>query len=245
MSAIPDPETAPPVEPVGAVDALFGERADTARRFCAHLATSAVARGLIGPREIPRLWERHLLNCAAIAERVPGNATLVDVGSGAGLPGLAVAIARSDVRVTLVEPLQRRVAWLEEVIDDLSLTRVEVLRARAEDLVGKVHADVVTARAVAALPVLTRLCLPLVRPGGHFLAVKGRSAAEELASAVPELRLLGAVAWEVLTCGDGVLSEPTTVVEITAGEMPRLTGKRGRRTKATTPKSRGGSRRPR
>lgn len=228
MSQTPDPATAPPVEPAGAVVALFGARADLARGFCLHLATSAVTRGLIGPREVPRLWERHLLNCAAISDRVPPSATLVDVGSGAGLPGLAVAIARPDVRVVLVEPLQRRVAWLEEVVNDLGLETVEVVRARAEELTGRVRADVVTARAVAALPVLARLCLPLARPGGRFLAVKGRTAAAELEAAVPELTALGAVGWEVRICGEGVLDEPTTVVEVTAGDPPRAGGKRAR-----------------
>jgi 16S rRNA (guanine527-N7)-methyltransferase len=236
MNEIPDPVAAPPVEPAGAVAALFGERSEVARRFCTHLATSAVARGLIGPREVPRLWERHLLNCAAVAERLAVGTTVVDVGSGAGLPGLALAIARPDLHVLLVEPLQRRVTWLEEVIADLGLSSVDVARARAEELWPTVSADVVTARAVAALPVLARLCLPLVRPGGRFVAVKGRSAGEELEAAVPELLALGAVGWEVRTCGAEVLAEPTTVVEVTAGSpkrptrrgRPRRTGSRGR-----------------
>jgi 16S rRNA (guanine527-N7)-methyltransferase len=138
-----------------------------------------------------------------------------------------VAIARPDVQVLLVEPLLRRVVWLEEVVADLELTTVEVARARAEELWSSVSADVVTARAVAALPVLARLCLPLVRPGGRFVAVKGRSAGEELEAAVPELMSLGAVAWEVRTCGVDILAEPTTVVEITAGAEARR-GRRGR-----------------
>lgn len=230
MSETPEPATAPPVEPAGAVGALFGDGADLARRFCSHLAGTAVSRGLIGPREVPRLWERHLLNCAAIAERVPQGATLVDVGSGAGLPGLAVAIARPDVQVLLVEPLQRRVAWLEEVVDDLALTTVEVTRARAEELWPSVRADVVTARAVASLPVLARLCLPLVRPGGRFLAVKGRNAADELETAAPDLLALGGVRWEVRKCAVGVLAEPTTVIEVVAGTGP---GRRRGRSRPT------------
>lgn len=224
----PDPAAAPPVEPAGAVAALFGERSQVARAFCRHLSTTAVTRGLVGPREVPRLWERHILNCAAIAERVPAGAMVVDVGSGAGLPGLAVAIARPDVRVILVEPLQRRVTWLEEVVADLDLQSVDVLRARAEELVPRVRADVVTARAVAALPVLARLCLPLARPGGRFLAVKGRSAAAELESAIAELTALAAVGWEVRVCGEGLLAEPTTVIEVVAGEPPSTAAKRER-----------------
>jgi 16S rRNA (guanine527-N7)-methyltransferase len=241
MSESGERVTAPPDEPAGAVVALFGEHAEVARRFCGHLASSAVERGLIGPREVPRLWERHLLNCAAIAERVPEGAQLVDVGSGAGLPGLAVAIARPDVHVVLVEPLQRRVAWLEEVVADLGLESVDVVRARAEELVGSVRVDVVTARAVAALPILARLCLPLVRPGGHFLAVKGRTAGDELVAAEADLKALGATAWEVVSCGVEVLTEPTTVVDVTAGEVADR-GARGRRDRAA---SRGKSRRAR
>jgi 16S rRNA (guanine527-N7)-methyltransferase len=243
MNVTPDPSTAPPVEPAGAVSALFGDRADIARTFCGHLASSAVARGLIGPREVPRLWERHLLNCAAVSERVPAGGTVVDVGSGAGLPGLAVAIARPDVEVILVEPLLRRVAWLDEVITDLGIAGVEVVRARAEELASSMRADVVTARAVAALPVLARLCLPLVRRGGRFLAVKGRTAYEELALAEPDLIALGALRWEVVLCGENVLAEPTTVVEITAGDFPRRDAKRGRGGRKTRSREHRGSRR--
>jgi len=210
-------EAAPPVEPEGAVAALFGDRAGLARSFWRHLATSAVERGLIGPREVPRLWDRHILNCVAIADFVPESAELADVGSGAGLPGLAIAIARPDVRVTLVEPLQRRVTWLAEVVADLGLTNVDVRRARAEELRGELHLDVVTARAVAPLPVLAGWCLPLCRPGGRLLALKGRSATEELAASVEELRALGAESWSVRVVGEGVLAEATTVVEVVAG----------------------------
>jgi 16S rRNA (guanine527-N7)-methyltransferase len=213
--------TAPPEEPVGAVVALFGDRADLARRFFVHLATSAVTRGLIGPREVPRLWSRHLLNCAAVSELVPAGASVVDVGSGAGLPGIAIAIARPDVSVTLVEPLQRRVSWLEEVVADLGLGNLTVLRARAEEIRGSVGADVATARAVASLPVLAGWCLPLVRPGGLLLAVKGRTAAEELTASVDELTRLGATGWEIRSCGEATLAEPTTVVCVTAGTAAR------------------------
>src|SRR5205085_5221194 len=138
-----------------------GDRVDLARAFAAHLADTGVSRGLLGPREVPRLWSRHVLNCAAVAPLVPAGAQLVDVGSGAGLPGVVLALARPDLHVTLVEPLLRRVTWLEEVTKDLDLGNVTVVRARAEDL-PKEWADVATARAVAPLVKLSAWCLPLV-----------------------------------------------------------------------------------
>ena len=210
-------ETASAEEPVGAVTVVFGDRAELARAFHRHLATSAVERGLIGPREVSRLWDRHILNCAAIAEFIPSGSTVVDVGSGAGLPGIALAVARPDVRITLVEPLQRRVVWLEEVVADLALTHLSLVRARAEEVRGSIVVDLATARAVAALPVLAGWCLPLVRPGGRLLALKGRTAAEELAASEAELRALGAVSWTVRTAGEGLLVEPATVVDVVAG----------------------------
>jgi len=224
---------APPEEPVGAVSALFGDRAELARAFHHHLATTAVERGLVGPREVPRLWERHILNCAAAAELVPAGSTVVDVGSGAGLPGVVLALVRSDLEVTLLEPLQRRVVWLSEVVSDLGLEHVTVLRGRAEEVRGDLAFDVATARAVAALPVLAGWCLPLVRPGGRLLALKGRAASEELAASEAGLTALGATGWRIVTVGDGLLDEPATVVEILAGEPPtgrgRARSRRGRR----------------
>jgi len=217
MSDVPEAAAAPPVEPVAAAAALFGAQLGVARQFVVHLATSAVMRGLIGPREVPRLWERHLLNCASIAELIAPGATAVDVGSGAGLPGVAVAIARPDVEVTLVEPLQRRVAWLEEVVSDLRLGNVHILRGRAEEVRGQLVVDVAMARAVAALPVLAGWCLPLVRPGGELLALKGRSAEGELADSADKLAALGATGWRIVSCGVGILEEPTTVVAVTSG----------------------------
>lgn len=222
--------TAPPAPSGGAVVALFGDRAELAERFATHLATSGVERGLIGPREVPRLWERHVLNCAAVAELLLPEERCVDVGSGAGLPGIALAIARPDVTVTLVEPLQRRVVWLEEVVADLGLETVEVVRARAEEL----HAagprfDVATARAVAALDKLAGWCLPLVVPGGRLLALKGRSAAEELEAAAGALTRLGAGTRTIVECGVGVLEEPTTVVVVEAGDSAPRSGGAGRK----------------
>jgi 16S rRNA (guanine527-N7)-methyltransferase len=187
----------------------------------AHLATSGVARGLLGPREVPRLWERHVLNCAVVEELIPGGARVVDVGSGAGLPGIAVAILRPDLRMTLLEPLLRRVAWLEEVIDDLGLTQVSVTRGRAEEYAGRVGADVVVVRAVAPLGVLAQWCLPLLRQGGELVAVKGRRAAEEIRESEEALRQAGGVRWDLLRIGEGLLAEPTTVVRVVSGKAPR------------------------
>lgn len=218
------------LEQVGAATlmAVFGARVGLAQRFARHLATSGVERGLIGPREVPRLWTRHVLNCAVLAELIPQAASIVDVGSGAGLPGVAVALARPDLSMTLVEPLERRTTWLEEVLDDLGLP-VRVVRARAEEVAGLVHAQVVTARAVAALDKLARWTLPLVEPGGQVLAVKGRSAADELAAALPALRRAGVVASEVVTCGGAVLETPTTVVRLVTGSDAGASGSPPRR----------------
>ena len=203
-------------EPVPAVASeVFGDRLDLAARFATHLATSGVEWGLLGPRELPRLWSRHVLNCAVVAELIGTGQDVVDIGSGAGLPGLAIAVARPDLRVTLVEPLERRVTWLEEVVRDLGVD-VPVVRARADDVVGDVHASVVTARAVAPLSRLVRWGLPLVRAPGELLAIKGRGAPEELAKAVPTLRRLRADAWDIVECGVS-LAVPTTVVRVRVG----------------------------
>jgi 16S rRNA (guanine527-N7)-methyltransferase len=194
---------------------IFGGRVSLARRYVELLATSGVERGLIGPREVPRLWERHVLNCAVVAELVPPAATLIDVGSGAGLPGIPLALARPDLEVTLLEPLLRRTTWLEEILADLELKNVTVLRDRAETAAAAgFRADVVTARAVAPLDRLAGWCLPLARPGGLLLALKGASALEELTAAASELHRFGAGATELASCGAAVLEEPTTVVVI-------------------------------
>ena len=183
------------------------------------LAGAGVERGLIGPREVPRLWDRHLLNCAVVVPLVPSGADVIDVGSGAGLPGLVWAIAREDIRVICLEPLQRRASFLEEVVGELGLqARVQVVRGRAEEIVRgrgpvtSLRARVVTARAVAPLDRLAGWTLPLVAPGGELLALKGRAAAEEVESARPALEKLGAVSVEIVECGLGVVDPPTTVV---------------------------------
>lgn len=193
---------------------VFGDRLPLADAYCESLATDGVERGLIGPREVPRLWERHILNCAVLGELIDDGATVVDVGSGAGLPGIPLAIARPDLTVTLVEPLLRRTRYLGEVNEGLGLG-VTVIRGRAEQS-GVVKeaggADYVTSRAVAPLERLVPWSLPLVRTGGRMLALKGSSAAEEVERARAELERFGAGDLRVLTCGEGLLATPTTVV---------------------------------
>ncbi|TJY70027.1 16S rRNA (guanine(527)-N(7))-methyltransferase RsmG [Arthrobacter sp. CAU 1506] len=197
-----------------AAQAVFGERLDLAERYVAHLATSGIERGLLGPREVPRLWNRHVLNCAVVATLIGPDASVADVGSGAGLPGLTLALARPDLHLTLIEPLERRVVWLNEVVDDLGLDNVTVARTRAELAADEVSADVVTSRAVSALDKLARLSIPLLHGSGEMLAIKGRSAADEVEKAAKVIRKLGGRETEILTVGDGLLEEPTTVVRI-------------------------------
>ena len=204
-------ETAPP-----GAGAIFTDRLGLAERFVEHLCTTGVERGLIGPRELPRIWSRHVLNCAVLQELLPERSEVIDVGSGAGLPGLALAIARPDLAVTLVEPLERRTVWLTEVIADLGLD-VRVVRARGEELAGALAAEYVTARAVAPLERLADWGLPLVSPGGQLLAIKGRTAGDEVEGSRDYLLRVGAVAVDVVTCGDRVLDPATTVVRVRVG----------------------------
>ncbi|GAB3267815.1 16S rRNA (guanine(527)-N(7))-methyltransferase RsmG [Sinomonas notoginsengisoli] len=211
------PELAPGER--AAAEQLFGDRLDVARQYVGHLATSGLERGLIGPREVPRLWSRHVLNCAVIESEFPQGAAIADVGSGAGLPGLCLAIARPDLRLTLIEPLERRVVWLEEVIADLGLTNVSVVRGRAEQMTGMIDVAFVTARAVSALSTLIPMTLPLLGGSGTLVAIKGRSAAEEVEKAGKAIRKFKGHSAEVHTVGDGLLEEPTTVVRIDVGEV--------------------------
>jgi 16S rRNA (guanine527-N7)-methyltransferase len=204
-----------------AAEKYFGERLPLAERYADALATSGVQRGLLGPREVPRLWERHILNCAAVVELVDEDVRLVDVGSGAGLPGLVVAIARPDVQVTLVEPLLRRVTWLSEVVTALGLSNVTVHRSRAEEAAREgLQFDIATARAVASLGQLATWSLPLVRPGGQLLALKGALAGVELAEATATLQAHGGASWSVEVCGEPLLPEPTTVVRVEKSTTP-------------------------
>jgi 16S rRNA (guanine527-N7)-methyltransferase len=193
--------------------------------FADVLAGDGVTRGLIGPREVPRLWDRHLLNCAVVADPglglVGSGAHVVDVGSGAGLPGLVWAITRPDLRITLVEPLLRRSTFLTEVVDRLDLAeRVVVWRGRAEDAVTAVPAaDVVTARAVAPLDRLLGWTIPLLREGGRLVALKGSSARQEVADASAAIAAQHLVEVDVLEVGAGIVDPPTTVVTCIRGAV--------------------------
>jgi 16S rRNA (guanine527-N7)-methyltransferase len=210
-----------PVQPAvadvrAAAQVVFGDRYPLAVRFAALLTRAGVERGLIGPREADRLWERHLLNSAVLGELIPEGSRVLDVGSGAGLPGIPLALARPDLAIVLLEPMARRVAWLREVIGDLDLA-VSVHRGRAEDpqvrreLEGN---DVVTARAVAPLGRLVFWSLPLVAPGGRLLAVKGASAEEEAARDVTAVRAAGGAPVEIVQCGGTIVQPPTTVIVV-------------------------------
>jgi 16S rRNA (guanine527-N7)-methyltransferase len=197
---------------------LFGARLPLAEQYAHLLETAGIERGLIGPREAPRIWDRHIINCAVIAPAVPAGAFVVDIGSGAGLPGIVLALARPDLRVVLVEPMQRRVDFLAEVIRTMDLGQVEVRRARAEELSPDLGADVVTARAVAPLDQLVRLTVPLLAPGGVLLALKGARAADELAAARDTLRACGAVSAILEYWGGTMQRQPTTLIRVLKGE---------------------------
>lgn len=174
--------SAGPTTPAGA-DAMFGPRLELATAYVERLAGDGITRGLIGPREGERLWDRHLLNSAAMTELLPADARVVDVGTGAGLPGIPMAIRRPDLRVDLVEPMLRRTTFLDEVVGELALEHVRVLRGRADDreIVERAgSSDWVVARAVGPLDRLARWCLPLLAPGGRLLAMKGQTAEREL-----------------------------------------------------------------
>lgn len=197
-------------EPAAAA-VLFGDRIDLAREFTHNLAQQGEERGLIGPLELPRLWSRHILNCAIVAPLLrPGR--VGDVGSGAGLPGLVLAIARPDVSFVLIEPMERRVAWLSEQVAELGLDNVMVLRARAEDARIDDPLDQVTARAVSAFRKLLPLTAPLLRDGGELVLMKGAAAPAEVDAATKEIRKFKVSDIEVLTLGEGVLAEVTRVI---------------------------------
>ena len=170
---------------------VFGERLADAVRYAELLADVGVRRGLIGPREVPRLWERHLLNSAGVAALLPATGTVIDLGSGAGLPGVVVAAMRPRAHVVLLEPMERRVAWLQLVVSELALDNVEVVRGRGEDVARTLRAEALTARAVSSLENLFRWAAPLVRPGGEMFAIKGARAAEEVTAASATARRSG------------------------------------------------------
>jgi len=209
VAEVPEPEAATEV---------FGGALDQARRYAELLATDGVTRGLIGPRETERLWDRHLLNCAAVADLLPDHGELVDIGSGAGLPGVVLAVLRPSIRFILLEPLLRRSVFLEECVAELGLSNATVVRARAEDkAAAHIRADIATARAVAPLDKLVGWAARLLRPGGELLAIKGRSAEEEIAAAEPVLSRLGVRSAEVLQAGHGRVNMAATVVRVVMG----------------------------
>lgn len=200
-------------EPAEAAD-LFGSQIDVARAFVRNLADQGEIRGLIGPLELPRLWSRHILNCAIVAPLLrPG--LVGDVGSGAGLPGLVLAIARPDVSFVLIEPMERRVAWLNDQVSVLGLTNTTVLRGRAEDVRLERPLDQVTARAVSAFRTLIPLTAPLLRPGGEMVLMKGSGAQAEVEAAAQAIRKYRLSNVEVITLGEGVLHEVTRVIRAT------------------------------
>lgn len=200
---------------------VFGDLLPEAVRYAELLADAGVKRGLIGPREVPRLWERHLLNCAVLSEVVPEDVGVCDVGSGAGLPGIPLAIVRRDLKIMLLEPLLRRTNFLQEVVELLGLDHVTVVRGRAEEVLGKVpQVHVVTARAVAPLDRLAGWGVPLLRPYGEMLALKGDTAEEELKGARAALGKLGVVDTSILHAGEGIVDPPATIVRVEVGESP-------------------------
>ena len=211
-----------PSVPDAARRAFRIDRLPLAERYVELLATAGVERGLIGPREAPRLWDRHVLNCLALSSALPQGASVVDLGSGAGLPGLVLAIGRPDLDVTLVEPLLRRSAFLEEAVADLGVTGVQVVRERAESLHGGRRFDVVTARALAPLDRLLGWAMPLVAPHGILLAMKGSSASAELAAAGAALRELRCAPPQLLDLTGPDASSTATVVRVAHADPARL-----------------------
>lgn len=201
---------------------LFPHSLALAEQFAHLLAEQGVVRGLIGPREVPRLWERHLLNCALLGRAIPEGLDVADIGSGAGLPGLVLALSRPDLQVTLVEPLSRRTIFLDEAVTALGLGNVEVIRARAEELHGLREFAVVTSRAVAPLDRLLGWSMPLVKRGGALVAMKGATVHDEIQNAQDALSRFGAGAVSVEIYGSDVIDPPTTVIRVQADGLSQL-----------------------
>lgn len=191
---------------------VFGSQIDLARQYAQKLANDSDELGLLGPRELDKIWSRHILNSAVVSELVKPGDLVADVGSGAGLPGIPMAIAAPESNFVLIEPMERRASWLQEVVGELDLENVEVVRARAEEVEGG-QFDIVTARAVAALDKLLKLCIPLLKPGGSVIALKGSKAAEEIEQAKKLQKKLNIASFEILVCGEEFLAEPTSVVK--------------------------------
>lgn len=219
------PLAAPQAPPAAAT--VFGDRLPLAERFAAVLADTGVSHGLIGPREVPILWERHILNCAVAHDSFPREAAVVDVGSGAGLPGLALAIVRPDLHLHLVEPMLRRTNWLSDTVAALGLDNCTVHRGRAEEFHGVLSVPWATARAVARIDKLARWTFPLLTDGGTLVALKGSSAKDELEAATPVLRRLGMTAATTRVHGAALLEVPTTTLELTVSSPARRQSKKG------------------
>jgi 16S rRNA (guanine527-N7)-methyltransferase len=198
------------VEPASAA-AIFGAGIGQARDYATNLVLDADLLGLLGPREMPKLWTRHILNSAVVSELLKAGETVADVGSGAGLPGIPMAIARPDVDFTLIEPMERRANWLVKQVEELELKNVQVLRARAEEVPAAAF-DVVTARAVSALPKLLRMTVPLLKAGGRVLALKGSKAQDEIQEAKSLQKKLKIADFNIVYTGATQLAEPTLVV---------------------------------
>ena len=212
----------PPSVPEAARGVFGSDRLPLAEQYATLLATEGVIRGLIGPREAPRLWDRHLLNCAVLGEAIAVDSSVCDIGSGAGLPGLVLAIARPDLRITLVEPLLRRTTFLDEVVEQLGLSGVTVVRGRAEEVTARHGFDVVTSRAVAPLERLLRWSMPLVAPHGALVAMKGSSVADEIEVARPTLHKLRCAEPEILTLGQESLVHSTFALRVAWADPSRV-----------------------
>jgi 16S rRNA (guanine527-N7)-methyltransferase len=243
VSGDQEPSATLPAAPAAAAT-IFGERLALAERFAVILADTGVSHGLIGPREVPRLWDRHVLNCAVAHQAFPEGVSVIDVGSGAGLPGLALAVARPDLRLHLVEPMLRRTNWLSMTADALGLDNVTVHRGRAEEFTGRLSAPYATARAVARIDKLARWTFPLLDDGGVLVALKGEQAAQELEEERRALTKLGMVDAAIRTYGADLLEVPTITLELTVHGVSKKIPKAlrthgGRRSKGA---SRGGKR---
>lgn len=223
-----EPPQSASVTPPGAAVAsaaaeVFGERLGLAERYAEILASAGVERGLLGPREVDRIWDRHILNSAVVAELLDPDARVIDIGSGAGLPGIPLAIVRPDLRVVLLEPLLRRSDFLTEVVDELGLA-IEVARGRAEERAVRDRlsgADAVVSRAVAALDKLTKWSMPLLRQDGLMVAIKGERAPEEVREHRRVMEASGAVNVRVVRCGVNIVEQPATVVVAQRGRPTR------------------------
>ncbi len=218
MNAVPRETAGGAPPPSREAREFFGDRLGLAQRYVDLLAGVATERGLLGPREVGRLWERHILNCAVIHEVIPTGADVADIGSGAGLPGIVLALHRPDLSVTLVEPMLRRSVFLEEAVTELGLANAVVVRARIEELRGRMDFDVATARAVAPLRTLVRWTMPVLRPGGMLVAVKGESVMDEIDAAAGVLGRAPVATWEIRTLGAGVVEPPTRAVIVARQE---------------------------